>query len=492
MQEFIELTSRWKIASQIGDSSGMGAVYKVIDENGSEAAMKFIPKVPGASRELLFEELSGSANIMPIAETGVTETHYVILMPLAECSLRGHLNANGGKLKANEAIEVIKQIATGLESLESTVVHRDLKPENILLFEGNWCIADFGIARYAEATTAGDTKKFAMTSPYASPEQWKNERATFKSDIYSLGIIGFEILKGSRPFPGPSREDFHEQHVSVPAPELGSGIAGLDSLISDCLRKSTVARPSPKRILERLQSSMLSGSQAIEKLRQIDQRIGSEQAEQEAQLSKTQQILKSRTLTFKDAEDMFEELVQKFKADAGLASDKIRINGGKTDVNLQLLSGELEVTKPIQAQPQSLGTGSGPYGNVEPFDVIAYATINLKQSSNGLLRTHSLWFCDAHEEGEYRWFELSFMRNALISGSMENIGLPPQSANVAFQRVIGAIQLSWGPAPCDHENSEEFINRWLTWFAQAAEGQYPSPRVIPDNPPGRNGWYRNS
>lgn len=79
------------------------------------------------------------------------------------------------------------QIATALAASDGRVVHRDLKPENVLYLDGHWCLADFGIARHAEASTALDTRKLAMDPHYAAPERWRFERATSAADVYSLG-----------------------------------------------------------------------------------------------------------------------------------------------------------------------------------------------------------------------------------------------------------------------------------------------------------------
>jgi serine/threonine-protein kinase len=89
-----------------------------------------------------------------------------------------------------------------------------------LLLNGRWCLADFGISRYAEATTAPDTRKYAMTAPYAAPEQWQFERATAATDIYALGVIGYEMLAGARPIAGPSPEQYREQHLQQTPPQL--------------------------------------------------------------------------------------------------------------------------------------------------------------------------------------------------------------------------------------------------------------------------------
>ena len=133
---------------------------------------------------------SRSPNIIPIIDKGEYGTYYAIVMPRAEKSLREHL-VGAGKLAVDEVATTMLDVATSLASLQADVVHRDLKPENILYYQGHWCLADFGIARYADASTAADTRKFSMTPPYASPEQWRGERATHATDVYAFGIIAF-------------------------------------------------------------------------------------------------------------------------------------------------------------------------------------------------------------------------------------------------------------------------------------------------------------
>jgi len=140
------------------------------------AVAKLVPKAPGAQRELLFVDLEGARNVMPVLDSGETDSDYVLVMPRADKSLRSHLGALG-ELNDADAVSVLRDITAALEDLDGRVVHRDLKPENVLYLNGFWCLADFGISRYAEATTAEDTRKYSMTGPYAAPEQWRFERA---------------------------------------------------------------------------------------------------------------------------------------------------------------------------------------------------------------------------------------------------------------------------------------------------------------------------
>ena len=216
----INLERTWRIGPQLGEG-GFARVFLAQNEDGDPAVVKLVPKEPGTQREMLFVDLEGLSNVMPILDSGETEDFWALVMPKAESSLRDHLNEANG-ITMNEALSVLIDIAEALAAVEARgVVHRDIKPENVLLLDGRWHIADFGIARYAEATTASDTLKLAKSYPYAAPEQWREERATSATDVYALGVIAHELLAGERPFGGP---DFRSQHLEDNRPVVGAGL----------------------------------------------------------------------------------------------------------------------------------------------------------------------------------------------------------------------------------------------------------------------------
>src|SRR5215204_6275441 len=188
---------------------------------------------PGAERELLLVDLGGARNIVPIVDSGEHDDQYVLVMPRAEKSLRERLSE--GKLTEAETVAVLGDIVVALDDLASRVVHRDLKPENVLLLNGTWCLADFGISRYAEATTAPDTRKDLMTYPYAAPEQWQFERATAATDVYALGVMAYEMLAGVRPFAGPSSEQYRHQHLHETPPQVPNVSTSFATLVAECL-----------------------------------------------------------------------------------------------------------------------------------------------------------------------------------------------------------------------------------------------------------------
>ena len=144
-------------------------------------------------------------------------------------------------------------VAAGLaHAHERGVIHRDIKPHNILLDEGGSPkLADFGIARALDATTATRTGSYLGTAVYSSPEQLRGEGVTPKSDVYSLGIALYHSATGQLPFVG-SPIEVANQHVfkdPIPPRELNDAVSeSLETLILDCLKKDPDSRPTADEV----------------------------------------------------------------------------------------------------------------------------------------------------------------------------------------------------------------------------------------------------
>ena len=152
----------WYLSDRIG-GGGYGAVYHATDDAGQLAAVKLVPKESGAQRELLFANPVGARHIVPIIDQGETRDHWILVMPLAVGSLAAEIRA-AAPIPYPATLSALLDIAYALADLDGKVVHRDLKPDNVLLLDGSWCLADFGISRYADASTAPDT----AVRPHAS------------------------------------------------------------------------------------------------------------------------------------------------------------------------------------------------------------------------------------------------------------------------------------------------------------------------------------
>jgi serine/threonine protein kinase len=484
--ENIALERLWQLGNLL-DSGGFGRVYEAKADDGSAAVIKLVPKAPGASRELLFEELSGLPNVIPVLDSGEWNDYYVIVMPRADKSLRQHLEVAGGKLGFDEAISILTDVAQGLASLNAGVVHRDLKPENVLFYQDHWCLTDFGIARYAEATTAPDTHKLSMTPPYAAPEQWRGERATYSTDVYAFGIMAYELLQGKCPFLGPESPDFREQHLNQPPPAVSGCPPSFASLVNECLFKAQTARPTPANILARLQAAQRPASPAIGRLQAVNKAIVEKEGAQQALISAQQSQEALRRELFSAAEQSFNVLREALKQRILEAAPATNVSEAR-GLTLRLGDGAL-IIDPIQPAPADCLSY---YGDAPPFDVITYTAVAVRKPRdqwNYEGRAHSMWFCDAHDEGIYRWFELAFMvRPGIPEGyTLDPFALPPtkEDAVGAFAPAITTRQIAWKPIPFDQGNEEQFFERWLTWFAAAVDGSLSKPSHMPEESGGK-------
>ncbi len=451
----IELQRKWNVGSEIANG-GFGRICEAQDENSSQAVIKLVPRAPGASRELLFEPLSGKPNIIPIVDCGEWEDYLVLVMPRAEKSLRQHFNDAGGTLTTNESLDILIDVAEALAGLEKDVVHRDLKPENILFYLGHWCLADFGIARYAEATTAPDTRKYFFTYPYAAPEQWRHEHATPSTDVYAFGVTAFELLQGHWPFPGP---DFREQHMHQASPRLTGVPLSIESLVTECLFKPSEARPTPANILTRLRRSQQLSSPATASLQAANQIIVEKQAQAEAIASAVKSTEERRSELLHTARQTFEGIRERLIEHICEAAPAAAVAQSQF---VSLGDGSLSI-KSIQPAPLGCLAASG---RPLAFDVIAYTEIAVRQPRDRFGyegRSHSLWFCDAYNEGVYRWFETAFMIGVWIPqrSTMDPFARSPtdKMAAHAFASATSDRQVAWEPLPFDQGDEEQFLER---------------------------------
>ena len=478
----INLQQSWRLCSQI-DSGGFAKVYSAQSEDVESAVVKLVPKHPGAMRELLFVELDGVSNVVPIIDRGEWDVFWVLVMPRAEKSLRTHLVQIQDRLSALDALPILVQIAQALVAIEGRgVVHRDIKPENVLLLENSWCLADFGIARYAEATTTPDTLKYAMTAAYAAPEQWRAEQATSATDVYAFGVVAYELLAGIRPFTGP---DYRSQHLEDSVERISGIPTRLHSLIEECLYKSPQARPFPIRLLTRIQSSIQAVSPAASRLQEANsaavQRIAEEERQQSAAMVAAQWKHELGEAAIHSLQRIMEDLGQQITDNA----PSVRISGDTLPREWSLNDATLRVASVMTEQVAV---------SAAPFEVVAYTNIgvHMPQDQIGYSgRSHSLWYCDAQQPGEYRWYETAFMMIFTVGRSLEPFHLAPTDPDAHSALIPGThtYQVAWPFTAFDKGDEQSFVRRWMEWFAEGAQGQLRRPSPMPENNPSGS-WRR--
>ena len=225
--------AHYRILSKLG-AGGMGEVYLAEDDRlGRRIALKVLPETYTQDTDRLrrFEQEARAAsalnhpNILTVHEIGKFEgLQYIATEYVEGQTLRQRLA--GGPLSANEAVNIVTQCANALQAAHAAgITHRDLKPENIMLRpDGYLKLLDFGLAKLMElpsgsssASTGQDepTRSLFETQPgmvigtlaYMSPEQARGQRADGRSDLFSLGIIFYEMVTGRRPFAGETPSD---------------------------------------------------------------------------------------------------------------------------------------------------------------------------------------------------------------------------------------------------------------------------------------------
>ena len=247
--------SHYQIVRKLGEG-GMGVVYEALDlKLNRPVALKFLNQILVNSREqvvrLQQEALAISAlnhpniaTIYDIEEVG--GNNFLVLEYLPRGTLRSklnQLNAQNQQLPLEQALEYAIQIADGLAHAHAHgIIHRDIKSSNILFTaDGNPKIADFSIAKWSEGSGTALDSQLMGTPPSMSPEQAQGKDLDHRSDIFSFGIVLFEMFTGQMPFRGARMSAVLHEIIHAPAPALSqfrNGIPpSLESITSQVLAK---------------------------------------------------------------------------------------------------------------------------------------------------------------------------------------------------------------------------------------------------------------
>jgi len=249
------LGDRYTLTERIA-AGGMGEVWAATDTVlGRTVAVKLLN--PALSQQAGFlarfrAEARCSAalhhpNITTMLDCGEDDGSAYLVMELVIGRPLSEIIAQRAPLSAQETVSILIQAANALEAAhQGGVVHRDVKPANILITAaGSVKLTDFGISRMVDTAPLTQTGEVLGTAQYLSPEQALGQSATAQSDIYALGVVGYEMLTAHRPFEAETMVATALAHINQPPPPLPDTVpAGLREVIGAALAKDPADRPA--------------------------------------------------------------------------------------------------------------------------------------------------------------------------------------------------------------------------------------------------------
>ncbi|WP_237563703.1 Stk1 family PASTA domain-containing Ser/Thr kinase [Halalkalibacter okhensis] len=247
------ISGRYQILETIG-GGGMANVYKALDVIlDRHVAVKVLQPQFSDDEQFIqrFRREAQSAtslahpNIVNIYDVGEEGNTYYIVMEYVEGQTLKELIQTGGPIPVEEAVDYMEQMLSALEhSHANHLIHRDIKPHNILIsHDGVLKVTDFGIARAISAATITHTNSVMGSVHYLSPEQARGGHVTYKSDIYSLGIVLYEMITGELPFQGDTAVSVAIKHLQNDVPSAKEKVPSLPQSIENVIRKATVKDP---------------------------------------------------------------------------------------------------------------------------------------------------------------------------------------------------------------------------------------------------------
>lgn len=248
-----KINDRYEIIRSIGEG-GMANVYlgydTILDRNVAIKVLrgdlsndeKFVRRF---QREALSASSLAHPNIVEMYDVGEDDGIYYIIMEYVEGKTLKQLLKKRGSLTLSETIDIMLQLTDGMtHAHDSYIIHRDLKPQNIMIKDdGQIKITDFGIAMALNSTQLTQTNSVMGSVHYLPPEQASGKGSTIKSDIYSMGIIFYELLSGSLPFKGENAVEIALKHMRDPLPNLKEENSAIPQSIENIILKATAKNP---------------------------------------------------------------------------------------------------------------------------------------------------------------------------------------------------------------------------------------------------------
>ena len=248
-----KISDRYQIIKSVGEG-GMANVYlaydTILDRNVAVKVLRGdLATDPKFVRRFQREALSASSlsnpNIVEVYDVGEDNGEYYIVMEYIEGKHLKNLIKKRGKLSVSEAVDIVMQITDGLSiAHDSYIIHRDIKPQNIMVLENGLVkITDFGIAMAMNSTQLTQTNSVMGSVHYLPPEQASGKGSSLQSDIYSIGILFYELLTGNLPFKGENAVEIALKHLKEPLPSIREELPDIPQSVENIIIKATAKNP---------------------------------------------------------------------------------------------------------------------------------------------------------------------------------------------------------------------------------------------------------
>jgi serine/threonine protein kinase len=248
------LSGRYRLESKLG-SGGMSTVYLAQDEVlDRPVAVKLLHReiVEEADQLERFRREARAAarlshpNLVGVIDAGEDEGRpYIVFEYIEGRTLKRRIHDEGDPLPVDEAVAYAIEIGRGLTAAHARkLVHRDVKPQNVLIDpDGRAKVTDFGIARSLESEGLTATGRVLGTTDYVSPEQAMGEDVDERSDVYSLGVVLYEMLTGEVPFKAETQVGVAMKHVNEPLPDVQAKREGVSAALASAVDRATTKDP---------------------------------------------------------------------------------------------------------------------------------------------------------------------------------------------------------------------------------------------------------
>ena len=248
-----KINDRYQIIKSIGEG-GMANVYlaydTILDRNVAVKVLrgdlandeKFVRRF---QREALSASSLSHPNIVEMYDVGEDDGQYYIVMEYVDGMTLKQVLKKRGHLSVTEVVDIMLQVTDGMaHAHDAYIIHRDIKPQNIMILSNGMIkITDFGVATALNSTQLTQTNSVMGTVHYLPPEQANGKGSTIRSDIYSMGIMMYELLTGLVPYKGDNAVEIALKHLKEPLPSVRKFNSSIPQSIENVIIKATAKNP---------------------------------------------------------------------------------------------------------------------------------------------------------------------------------------------------------------------------------------------------------